>query len=83
MSITRTSDQKIMLKSKKSIGHLTQITLMKKNTASAIIEGGKGVSERNRNASSRRSFCEKYLAEKHDIKIIGYLAQMGDIVADK
>ena len=28
------------------------------------------------------AFAKKYLAEKHDIKIIGYLAQMGDIVAE-
>ena len=29
------------------------------------------------------AFAKKYLAEKHDIKIIGYLAQMGDIVVDR
>ena len=28
------------------------------------------------------AFAKKYLAEKHDIRIIGYLAQMGDIVID-
>ena len=28
------------------------------------------------------AFAKKYLAEKHDIKIIGYLAQMGDIVVE-
>ena len=28
------------------------------------------------------AFAKKYLAEKHDIRIIGYLAQMGDIIID-
>ena len=82
MSKTRTSDQEIILKLKTSIGRLTQIILMKKNMVFEIIEAGQGISERDRNASSRGSLCKKILTEKHDIKIIGYLAQMGDIVAD-
>ena len=29
------------------------------------------------------AFAKKYLAEKHDTRIIGYLAQMGDIVVER